>query len=336
MNKIIFLFIATIVIIGCNSSNQNKHSDSGNNSDSLHILTKLIEEDSLNPEYLASRAELYLERGKIDPALRDLQEALELTPNDAKLFLLLSDLYFALGQVDNSIASLKKAIKLDPDNEDGYVKISETYLLLNKPTVAVEYANQAIDKNRQSAEAYYLKALGLLESNDTSAAIINFGISSNLNSNNYMTFMQLGIIYTMLEDTLSKVNFEKALVIKPNDERALYYLGMYYQNRGEFQNAIDKYNYIASLYPENKLVFYNSGYIYLVELEDFDNAVVMFQKAISINPRYVEAVYNLGRTYEAMGDYNSARLQYKKSLELLPNYPLAVQGMNRIDDMLLR
>jgi len=338
MNKIIFVFLTISIsfFYGCGNANKKSNTSVNSEVDSLSVLSELINNDSLNPQLFTNRARLYYVKGKIDPALRDLQSALKLNPNSAKSFLLLSDIYFTLGQTDNSIAALKKVIKLTPDNEVPFLKLSETYLLLNKPDVAIKYADEALRINRENAESYYVKAMAQLESKDTTSAIINFKISANLDSGNFMTFMQLGAIYTSKGDTLSKENFEKALLAKPDDERALYYLAMYYQEQGDYDNAINRFSRIAELYPDNKRVFYNMGYIYLVEKEDFDNAKIMFQKAIDLSPRYVEAVYNLGRTLEAMGDYKSARIQYKKALELLPNYPLAVQGMNRLDDIMIR
>jgi len=337
MNKLIFIVILITTVSACNNSpNQQKKSGMGENAVSLILLNELISQDSLNPKHLAERAGLLLKLGKVDQALRDLQEALELTPNDPKLYIILSDIYFVLGQTDNSIASLKKSIRLNPDDETPYLKLSETYLLLNNPSVAIQYADEAINIDRKNAESYYIKAMALLENKDTSEAILNLGISSNLDINNYMTYMQLGVIYTRMNDTLSKTNFEKALELKPNDERALYYLGMYYQEHYDFENALEIFTTISNYYPDNKRAYYNMGYIYLVEIDDYKNAKIMFQEAILLNPRYVEAVYNLGRTLEAMDDFNGARVQYKKSLELLPNYPLAVEGMNRLDDRLIK
>ncbi len=336
MNRYFISFLVIIIafIVGCNNPTKKAQNTSTVDVDSISILTNLLISDSLNANLLASRAELYLRKGNIDPALRDLQAALSLAPNDAGLFILLADIYLVLGQTDNSIASLKKAIRLEPANEIPYLKLTEVYLQLDDPTTALRYVDEAISLNSQNTESYYVKAIGLMAKQDTAAAIINLKISSNLDSSNYMANMHLGVIYTASKDPLSKDYFEKALVARPDDEKALYYLGMYYQELREFSKALDKYSRITELYKSNKRAYYNMGYIYLVEYEDFENAKLMFQEAISINPRFIEATYNLGRTLEALGDLKGAREYYKKSLELLPNYPLAVQGMNRLDDML--
>ncbi len=335
-NYMPILLLAIISIIGCDNQSHKSESTNTEQIDSIAFYSNLIIEDSLNERSFSKRARLYLQRGNIDPALRDIQAALKINPVNPELFIILSDIYQVLGQTDNSIASLKKAIKLNPKNVVPYLKLSETYLLLNDSRTAIRYADEAISHNRKNAESYYVKAMGLMEKKDTNNAITNLRISANLDSNNYMTYMQLAAIYTKRKDSLSKQYFNKALKINPGDERALYYLGMYYQEHKLYNKAIETFTKLTGNHPDNKRAFYNMGYIYLVEFEDLEKAKFMFETAISISPGYIEAVYNLGRTLEAMGDYNSARKQYWNAVEILPNYPLAVQGLNRLDDIQIR
>lgn len=331
------LFITTIVLFGCNNRSTKKTNSSETiQTDSVAYYTQMIEEDSVNISYLTARANLYLQRGNLDPALRDIQKALSINSRNAELFTLLSDVYLVLGQTENCIASLKKAIAIEPDNEVPFLKLAEVYLLLGDSKTAVNYVDEAISRNRKNAESYYLKGMVLMDNRDTSNAITNFKISANIDSSNYMTYMQLGAIYNSRNDTNSKIYFEKALKIVPNDERALYYLAMYYQEQKDFDRALELYELITANYPNNKRAYYNSGYIYLVEFEDFENAIIMFESAVNISEGYVEAVYNWGRTLEAMGNYDQARIKYREALEILPNYPLAVQSLNRLDDIQIR
>jgi tetratricopeptide (TPR) repeat protein len=73
------------------------------------------------------------------------------------------------------------------------------------------------------------------------------------------------------------------------------------------------------------------GYIYLVELQDYEMAEKAFSQAISIDPGYAEAVYNLGRTYEAQKRYSDAIQQYRTALTIRTNYDLAIEGLNRLE-----
>lgn len=302
--------------------------------DSIDLLTASIKLDSTNYQLFLRRAVFYVEKGKIDPALRDLMYALELNRDDPKIYLLLSDIYFLLEQPHNSIDALIKVLKIDPENETAYLKLAEIYLLKGEYTNAQQYTEKVIKQNSENAEAYYLKAISRIELGDSIDALNNLKISARLDTMNYMAYMQLAAIYDAKQEKLSIDYYLKALVSRPKDEKSMYLLGTAYQNNGLFDQALDTYQQLTSIYPNHINGHYNTGYIYLVELEDFPSAVQAFEEAISINGAFVQAVYNLGRTYEAMGLFDKARSQYRVSLQLLPNYPLAIKGLNRLDEMM--
>lgn len=334
----IFIGISIWLIIGCSPKHGQKQQEKEQSTlhvktDSIEILTTLIQKDSADYQLYLRRAIFEVDAGDLDPALRDLMRALELNQNDPQIYLLLSDVYFLLGKPHNSIDALQKTLKIDPENETAFLKLAEIYLLKAEYKTAQQFAESAIRLNSENAEAYYLKAISRLEISDTTDALNMLKISARLDTLNYMTFMQIAAIYNSRNDTICKDYYVKALIVRPNDERTLYLLGMYYQEQSDFENALQTYQVLMNLYPENINAIYNSGYIYLVELEDFESAEQAFQEVIEINPNHVQSVYNLGRTYEAMGLFDKAHIQYREALRLLPNYPLAVQGLNRLAEM---
>lgn len=336
LNQVLTILVSIVFFVACNSSTNTNSVANTVKVDSIQYYTNQIIKDSSNADLFAKRAKNYLEIGKIDLSLRDIQHALELNSENDGLFILLSDIYMVLGQSDNAILSLKKAIKLNGNSTIPFLKLSEIYILLEQPSIALSYTNEALSIDRYDAEAYYLKGVSLLANKDTLGALNNFRVSSSYDSTRYMTFMQIGAIYASLNDTNSRSYYLKALELKPDDERALFFLGLNYKEASEFDKALEMYSKLVEKHPDNKRSYYNMGYIYLVEYQDYENAKDMFNKAIEISPGYVEAVFNLGRTYEAASDYEKAREYYRQALEILPNYPLAVQSLNRLDDIQYR
>lgn len=332
--SIVFSISIFVFLTGCQTggSNSNPESEQENAPvDSLQVLTRMIKEDSLNFKYYADRARIYVQKGEVDPALRDLNKAIELKPDDAGLFVLLGDVYFIIGKKEGSLTSYKKALRMEPENMAPVVKLAETYLILKDYEEAAKYIDLMISKDVNNKKAYYLKGIQLMETGDTAQALINLKIAGNLDSTYYEAFMQTGSLYTAKKDSLAIDFYKAALKARPDDERALLLLALSYQYNNNFDKALDTYQQIERLNPSNKTAFFNSGYIYMVEKQNFDSAVVAFQHAIDIDPSYVEAVYNLGRIYEEQGDYRAAKTQYKQALELETNYPLAVEGLNRLD-----
>jgi tetratricopeptide (TPR) repeat protein len=239
--------------------------------------------------------------------------------------------YFILGQTDNSLNSYKKAFEIDRNKIQPLLSLAEAYLVLQDYEQSLRYLDLAASVDVNNPKTYYLKGILKMETGDTLEALTNLKIAGNIDSNYFEALMQTGSILSSLQDTTAVVYYRKALKVNPGDERALFLTALSLQENGDFDEALDLYSEVNTLNPQNKNAHFNTGYIYMVELEDYDAAILAFQKAITIDPAFVRAVYNLGRSYEAKGMYDEARVQYKQALGLETNYPLAVDGLNRLD-----
>lgn len=328
--------IILLLITSCESKIKDTNtpkSDGVSAIDSVEYLTDLIRADSTDYTLFRRRARNYLDLGQIDPAFRDISLAIDLKPDDSQLFIMLGDVYFLIGKVENCIDAFKKASRLDPDSDRPFLKLAEIYLIIQKYKLALQYTDFAISKNLNSADAYFLKGITYLEMQDTASSLINLKIAGNLDSLNYPAFMQTASILSALNDTSALDYYNAALKVVPNDERALFLIAVTRQDMEEYGLALDLYKEIIEMYPTNKFALYNSGYIQMVIIQDYEKAIRLFQDAIAIDPSYVDAVFNLGRCYEAIGKFDEARAQYKQAMVLEPNYPLAIEGLNRLDDV---
>jgi len=74
----------------------------------------------------------------------------------------------------------------------------------------------------------------------------------------------------------------------------------------------------AKTSPSVPFTWNNMGDVYS-RRGDFKKAAEMFQRAITLNPRYADAHHNLAETYRDMGETGDAVLMYEKALVLNPN-----------------
>jgi len=338
MNRIIIWITGILGVIvlfsSCGSNNSNtkvSFEKALSVNDSITLLTHQIQKDSTNAELWKTRSKLYLRNGNVDFSFRDLNQALDLNNTDPGLFILLADLYFTIGKVDNSLSAIKKAISLQPENPDSYLKMAGFQLILQKYPSANAYADKVISLDPENAKAYYIKAISALEQKDTSNAIVIMKIAANLDTSFYAANFNIAVLLDAQNDATAKNYYQKALQNKPDDIIARYSLGMLYQKNKQFNKAMDVYNELIKLHPDNAAAYFNIGYIYLTELLEFENAEKAFSKAIEIKPDYTAAVYNLGRTYEVMGKTELAKEKYRDALKLTTNYSLAIEGLNRLE-----
>lgn len=300
----------------------------------LDKLNKDIKEDQDNPDLYHERAKFYLGNNEFNEALKDIVTALEIDSGYADYYVTLSDVHLAMGKLQKTVVALEKAINLDAEQTDAYLKLAEMSIVIRDYKKAVEYIDQALQVDELLAKAYFLRGLVMLENGDTVRGIRNFQKSVDVEQEYFDAHFQLGVLYAEKKNNLAIDYFNNALNIDPLNIDALYYLGMFYQETGEYDKAILKYNSLLDKNPEFYLAYFNIGYIHLVYMKDFETSIDYFSKAIEVNEAYVEAFYNRGFAYEMLKDVDRSRADYKKTLELHPNYDKAVAGLNRIDEFL--
>ena len=87
----------------------------------------------------------------------------------------------------------------------------------------------------------------------------------------------------------------------------------------EYEKAIEIYDQILKLEPNNHKAIYYKGVSYFY-MNDFEKALKYYLKSLEIKPDYKFAYYNIGLAYESMGDLHRALKYYKNALEIDPNF----------------
>ena len=82
------------------------------------------------------------------------------------------------------------------------------------------------------------------------------------------------------------------------------------------EEAIVAYNKAITIDPEYSIAYNNLGVIYLDGIGNVKEAARLFEKSIEINPSYTLANFNLARAYQAMDDLTEAAEYYQKALNL--------------------
>jgi tetratricopeptide (TPR) repeat protein len=299
----------------------------------VDVLNKAVLSDSLNPEPYYRRSLYYLKQEDINKALADINIALQLNDKKSDYFVALSDIYLAMGKVPNCLEALKRAEELDPASKYAMVKLANVHLILRDYQRVFEYTGKALDFDRISPEAYFIRGYAYMELGDTSLAIKSFQAAADQDQNYYAAYIELGSLYMALKNPLANGYFQTATRIEPERGEAFYLLGMAYQEQENIPKAVETYEKLLAVSPSFKEAYFNLGFINMVYIKDFEKAKDYFSQAISYDPKYVDAFFNRGYSYELMGDFASARKDYHKALEITPNYERSIIGLNRLDSL---
>ena len=332
------LFIAPLLILSaCHFSGEKKSTPARSVADEgksrKEILDGNILSDSLNPEYYCLRSQYYLEQMEVNEALADIRKAIQLDENNADYFVALSDIYLAMGRVPNCLESLNKAQELEPGNNNALLKLAKVYLILKDYQNTFAFTKKALDYDLLNPEAHFIRGYAYMELGDTALAIQNFQMAADQDQDYYEAYTELGALYAAMGNQLATSYLQTATRIDPNKEEAYYLLGMTYQEQENIPKATETYEKLLVISPEFKEAYYNLGYINLVYLNDFGTAAGYFTKAVELDPKYADAFFNRGFSYELMGDYLNARKDYLKALDIIPNYERPILGLNRLDSL---
>jgi tetratricopeptide (TPR) repeat protein len=333
------LFLCLLVFSSC----QNRRNDAGNqqkSSDTIQVklgaLNQQIDADASNPELYNQRAKCYLLDQQFDNALKDVHRAISMDDAKSAYYVTLSDIYLLMGKPDDCRDALKKAISKNPTDADALLKLAKLYLIVKDYKQCYETVKQLLAIDNGNASAYFTRAIGLLEQGDTVRAVDDLKQAVDNNQEYYDAYVQLGELYAVKKDPLAELYLKNALNLRPKSRETLYMLGLFYQETGKYSQAISTYQALSKSDTAFREAAFNQGYIYLVYIKDFKKAAQFFSESIKKDPGYYEAYYNRGYAYELAGDYKSASEDYQKSLKIKVNYDKAIEGLNRLDKILLK
>ncbi len=108
-----------------------------------------------------------------------------------------------------------------------------------------------------------------------------------------------------------------------------YNLGIYYQNQGETQQALQSYETSANLYPEAIMPLINSSVLYSY-IGNAAKAKENLEKAVSVDPGNEAANLNLGLLLAEQGDLSGAEKALKTALKTNPKQAVAAYNLSVI------
>jgi tetratricopeptide (TPR) repeat protein len=336
LKKIMPIFlISTLLLAACGN---NERKETVQKTDTVASISVPEELKAINSEILAKpndaslyhkRAKYYLNNKMFDEGLADMVRVLNIDSTKCDYYMTLSDLYFAENKSGNAKAALEKCLTIDDKNIDATLKLAELYLYVKKNDKSIEYINKVLKIDQYNAKAYFMKGMNYKDLKDTAKAMSSMQTAVEQDQQYYNAYIQLGILCAAQHNKLAVDYYRNALRIQPKSPEAWYDLGKYYQDEGDLNNAIGSYTTLLK-FDNNKNALYNLGVINLVGLKAYNKALGYFSAAINLDPKYTEAYYGRGVTYQTMGEDKKAVIDFQACLSINPEFQPAVNALKKI------
>ena len=172
---------------------------------------------------------------------------------------------------------------------------------------------------KEKVDSLNERAIELSNKGDYDEAIACFRRAITVEKNNHLLYFNLGITYYHSGDLKQSKNaLLQALAIKGDDTEVLETLGIVCNELGEKEEALFYCTEALDLNYYNPRVWNTIGVIYF-SIEEYDDASEAFEQAITINPYYYDALFNLRDTYEELGNKIGVEICEKQMEQLKPS-----------------
>ncbi len=293
----------------------------------LEALPGLIDLEAQNSDYRVSAliADIYVEAGQIDYALRSLERALRRaeaageSAAQANVLIRLGLLQRHLGREVEATASFERAARADPTSWQALYQLGVSHLELGRLSQAQRAFENALALHGDSGELHLALAstfdqLGRSERALEHAELARFRLSdSRLQLEG--EFIMGRSLYSLGDYQGAKVHFERVLAALPESATAQLWAGLAVYSLGDYRLAAQYYERAVQLDPNSIEARINLGAAYLAA-QRFDDARLIYELLVQQRPNDAELHYNLGWALFAQGRREDARSAWQQALEL--------------------
>ena len=253
-----------------------------------------------------------------EPLLALSEKLVETHPDSYQALAMTGDLYYNINERLKGREFYLKAVKIDGSNFNIWQNILSLDLEIEDYDAVIEHSKLAIENFPNQATLYYFEGTAYLIKKDYENAVktFNSGKAYAARDSNMKSLFhgQLGDAYNSIGDhNKSDEAYEIALSAKPDNDHVLnnysYFLSL---RKKDLDKAFEMSSKLVKDYPENSTYLDTHAWV-LYMMGDFEGAAKNLQQALLYEPsatiieHYGDALFQLGKTDEAIIQWKTAR-----------------------------
>jgi tetratricopeptide (TPR) repeat protein len=332
MKKIsLFIYFATLGLLSVMSckSDANK-----NKPESTNIDTLLLKYPDSVP-ILLRHGTYYYEKLRFDKALPSATKAFRLDSNNLDVRMLFAEVLNndpkrSLENVLTAQRHFDYILKKKPKNTKALVGLASTFSLMQDFERSFQYINEALRIDPKFRDAYVLKGTNYLQMDNMKLAKSSYETATQQDPEFFEAYIALGDLYDSEKNPICIQYFTTASQLQPEDVGVLYKLAYAYQQYDRLEDALSLYRVMYQKDPTFAMSLFQQGYIKHIYMNEIDSAMIYYNQALVIEPKFVEAWHNLGMCYEVKSNVPKALKAYSQALKYNPDFEKSREAAEKL------
>ena len=273
--------------------------EQGDYKQALYLVEKSLVRNYHSNTALHLKSVLFRKLGEDTKALKIIEESLEIDIFNCGCL-------FEKYLLNNNKNDLEKFRELMRNSLNNYLELSLDYAAAGLYKEAEIVIKIYLDQNKKTLSVPYYYLGYFVSYFDEEKAKEYFNIGSVLPAD------------YVFPNKLEEINiFRKAILLKPKDAKAYYYLGNLWYDKRQYDDAIMCWEKSVELDDKFATPFRNLSLAYFNKKNDKNKALIYLEKAFSLDETDARVLMELDQLYKIMGKSFTERLQFlEKHIEL--------------------
>ncbi len=300
------------------------------------LLDEMTDETSKihrNEAELMEDAMIFLEEGKLEEALENLNTITKSSPDNEEAWFNKAEIFSSMGKTKEALNCYERVLELDPRNQRAWMERANLLMQEGFAVEAIRSLRRFLKLNPKNAQYLRERAAAFSSAGDYGNAILCYNSILQVQSEDVDALIGLGDAMLNLSDVDEADRFfQQAIRLAPGDERVWCKRAHVLNKKGRWGAAIQLYNRSIALKWNYVEPWLGKAEIHLRQ-GDYDVAADSYDKAIKIRSGSPEGWFGKGLAMERLKEYEKAERCYRKALKLNKGFHEAKEGLDRILDL---
>lgn len=226
-----------------------------------------------------------------------------------------------LEPLDKQIPRLEGIVKANPNDKESMANLAIDYLQVNRPDLAVQLTKKLLDGGTKNAQIYFTDGESNSALGKTNEGIASMEQAANLEPTNIMILQSLTQMYMRANRPADAERVAKrATTFNANSKEAFENYGFVLAAEKKYDEARAQFETASKLDPKDP-------HPLVLEAQTYEDsnalalAMQMFDRALAIDPKGLEALLGKAELASAQHDIKLAIATYNQILDQMPDNP---------------